>query len=60
MNIDEEQVSALFDLRVKVNFVEKKILKRLNIFYFINCQLRLININNEETILCSIVENVFV
>jgi len=37
MNIDERQISALFDLKMKVNFVEKKILKRLNIFYFIDC-----------------------
>jgi len=37
VNIDEEQISALLDLRVKVNLVEKKVLKRLNIFYSIDC-----------------------
>jgi len=58
VNIDEKQISALLNLRVKVNLVEKKILKRLNIFYFINCWLRLVNINSEKTILCSIIKNV--
>jgi len=37
VNINEEQISALLDLRVEVNFVEKKVLKRLNISYFIDC-----------------------
>ena len=60
VNIDKRQISALLDLKMKVNLVEKKILKRLNIFYSINCQLRLININNKKTILCNIVKNVSV
>jgi len=60
MNIDERQISALLDLKMKVNLVEKKILKRLNISYSIDCQLRLVNINNEEIILCNIVKNVSV
>jgi len=58
VNIDERQISALLDLKVKVNLVEKKILKRLNIFYSIDCQLRLMNINDEKTILCNIIKNV--
>jgi len=37
VNIDEKQISALLDLKMKVNLVEKKVLKRLNIFYFIDC-----------------------
>jgi len=60
VNIEERQISALLDSEMKVNLVEKKILKRLNIFYSIDCQLRLVNINNKKTILCSIVENVSV
>jgi len=60
VNVDEKQISALFDLKVKVNLVEKKILKKLNIFYSIDCQLRLMNINNKKTILCSIVKNVLI
>jgi len=36
VNIDEKQISALLDLRTEVNFVEKKVLKRLNIFYSID------------------------
>ena len=57
MNINEKQISALLNLKMKVNLVEKKILKRLNISYFIDCQLRLININDEEIILHNIVKN---
>jgi len=34
MNINEKQISALLNLKMKVNLVEKKILKRLNISYF--------------------------
>jgi len=60
VNINEEQISALFDLKMKVNLVEEKILKRLNISYFIDCQLRLVNINNKKTILCNIIKNVSV
>ncbi len=60
VNINERQISALLNLKMKVNLVEKRILKRLNIFYFIDCQLRLVNINNKKTILCSIVKNVSV
>jgi len=60
MNIDKRQISALLNLRTEINFVEKKILKRLNIFYFIDCQLRLMNINNKKTILCNIIKNVSV
>jgi len=60
VNINERQISALLNLKMKVNLVEKKILKRLNIFYFIDCQLRLVNINNKKTILCNIVKNVSV
>jgi len=37
VNIDERQISALLDLKTEVNLVEKKVLKRLNIFYFIDC-----------------------
>jgi len=60
VNTDERQISALLDLKMKVNLVEKIFLKRLNIFYSIDCQLRLININNKKTILCNIVKNVSV
>jgi len=60
MNIDEKQISALLDLKMKVNLVEKKILKRLSIFYSIDCWLKLVNINDEKTILCSIIKNVSV
>jgi len=60
VNIDERQISALLDLRTEVNFVEKKILKKLNISYSIDCQLRLMNINSEKTILCDIIKNVSV
>jgi len=60
VNIDEKQISALLDLKMKVNLVEKKVLKRLNIFYFIDCWLRLVNINDEKTILCDIIKNVSV
>jgi len=58
--INERQISALLDLKMKVNLVEKKILKKLNISYFIDCQLRLMNINNEKTILHNIIKNVSV
>jgi len=37
VNIDEEQISVLLDLKVEVNLVEKKVLKRFNIFYFFDC-----------------------
>jgi len=37
VNINERQISALLDLRMKVNFAEKKFLKKLNIFYSIDC-----------------------
>ncbi len=37
VNINEKQISALLDLKTEVNLVKKKILKRLNIFYFIDC-----------------------
>ena len=60
MNIDERQISTLLDLKMKVNLVEKKILKKHNISYFIDCQLRLMNINNEKTILHNIIKNVSV
>jgi len=60
VNINERQISALFDLKTEVNLVEKKILKKLNISYSIDCQLKLMNINNEKTILHSIVKNVSV
>ena len=60
MNVDERQISALLDLKTEVNLVEKKVLKRLNIFYFIDCQLKLMNINNKKTILHNIVKNVSV
>jgi len=60
VNVHEKQISALLNLKMKVNLVEKKILKRLNIFYFIDCQLRLMNINSEETILHNIIKNVFI
>ena len=58
MNVNEKQISVLLDLKMKVNFVEKKIFKKFNIFYFIDCQLRLMNINNEKTILHNIIKNV--
>jgi len=60
VNINESQISALLNLKMKINLVEKKFLKRLNIFYFIDCQLRLVNINNEKTILYNIIKNVSV
>jgi len=37
VNIDERQISALLNLKMKVNFVEKKVLKKLNISYSIDC-----------------------
>jgi len=37
VNVNERQISVLLDLEVKVNFVEKKILKKLNISYSIDC-----------------------
>lgn len=58
VNVDKKQVSALIDSEVKVNLVEKEVLKKLNISYSIDCHLKLIDINSEETILHSIVENV--
>jgi len=58
VNIDEKQISALLDLRMKVNLIEKFFLKKLNIFYSIDCQLKLVNINDEKTILYSIIKNV--
>jgi len=60
VNVDEKQISVLLDLKMKVNLVEKKVLKKLNILYSIDCQLKLVNINDEETILYNIVENVSV
>jgi len=44
MNINERQISALLNLKVKVNLVEKKVLKRLNISYSIDCQLLCFNL----------------
>ena len=60
INIDEKQVSVLLDLKVKVNLVEKEVLKKLDISYSVDCQLRLVDINNKKTILHNIVKNVFV
>ncbi len=37
VNIGEKQVLILLDSEVKVNLVEKEVLKRLNISYFIDC-----------------------
>ena len=37
VNIDKRQILILLDLKVKVNLVKKEILKRLNLFYFIDC-----------------------
>jgi len=58
VNVNKRQISVLLDLKMKVNLVKKKILKKLNIFYSINCQLRLVNINNKKTILCNIIKSV--
>jgi len=57
VNIDERQISVLLNLKTEVNLVEKKVLKRLNISYFIDCQLRLMNINDEKTISHNIIKN---
>ena len=37
VNVNEKQISALLNLRMKVNLIEKEILKKLNIFYSIDC-----------------------
>ncbi len=57
MEVGSGKVSALLDSGAKVNLVQKDCLWWLDISYTIDCRLRLIDINGDETVLRGICEN---
>ena len=51
INIEDEQVKALFNFRTEMNLIQKTVLQSMKILYIVNIRLYLMNINDDETVL---------
>ncbi len=57
VEVGSGKVSVLLNSEVEMNLVQEDCLRRLNISYTIDCHLRLVDINGNETVLRGICEN---